>query len=750
MAKSRVGDLLPYDYTPDLSIQETTQLIQPSKHESIYLKPVSFSDSLPSTNGMSQKTGYIKGRLTELNSNSPISFADISDKDKSLVAKSNSEGEFLLFPTEFPATFRIRKIGYKDETVIFKNPDDSLLISLTPIEIQKLKFSNMTSQDYGILLKKALEKFKKYEGSDYPDPLQKKLVYCRITSSVDSTINSLFESYVRMNVNKYVLQKDQSDIARYASTEVHVPGLSQNSLDFKIDPLFNLPMFIESYITRRGFFEQNGTSIALIEIGLPDTKNVYYINVADTSIVYFTSHFKSRKTGRKSRYPIQNGSLTEIRSTEISFSPLIGKRNNYLLDWVNIKEDFRLKENDKPDQIISKSTLFAVIPDSSLINSAVKNHIFQEALNPVKQQINFNAKVSLSSKLTAFNSETEKLFLKPYNQEFWFQNSLITPDSNEQKQIQKWKDTKMFYSEDRFTSENETIEVDSLARLMNNNIVAVEKVYVETDRNNYLAGDTIWFSAFVLSGLDMDSTSLSRILHVDLINADNKLEKHLKLLIINGRCSGDFALNKDLNNGIFRLRAYTQYMRNYQGDYFFEKDIPIHQSDFNKFITVNPVINGGIDGDSVGLYIQTVLPDEYSVENKQLEVFIKLNDTLSIKKLFRFQKDLNRSMRFFVPASLSCSILEIRLTLSGKEVISEQRVSLKLKSGISLQFFPESGKMVAGIKTVIAYKATDQENNPTEFDAEIVDENQSHVLHLTGNRSGTGKFTFITRSKSHL
>ncbi len=70
----------------------------------------------------------------------------------------------------------------------------------------------------------------------------------------------------------------------------------------------------------------------------------------------------------------------------------------------------------------------------------------------------------------------------------------------------------------------------------------------------------------------------------------------------------------------------------------------------------------------------------------------------SVKKLFKFQKDLNRSMVFFVPASLSCSILDIQLTLTGKEVISEQRISANLKPGISLQFFPESGKLVSGLE----------------------------------------------------
>jgi len=650
-----------------------------------------------------------------------------------------------LYPNEFPSSFRISKLGYREETIVFKNPNDSLLISLTPLEIHKEKFIYKSPDEYGILLKKALGKFQKYEGSEYPDPSQKKLVYCRITTSVDSTINRIFESYAHINVNKYAIQQAPSDVARYGATNANIPGLSENTLDFKMYPFLNLPMFIERYITKRGFFEQNGARIALVEISLPDTKNVYYINVADTSIIYFTNH---SITGSRKKIQVSDTEwqFNRNNSTEVSFSRSVYSRNNYLLDWVAMKEDFRLKQKNKTDQFISKSTLFAVIPESSLINSAVKDLVNQETLTPVKQQINFNAKVSLSAKSTIFNSETNELLLKPYKHDFWVQNSYVTPDPIEQKHIQKWENDNLFYSEDRLSHANETNEFDSLVNVINNNIVAVEKVYIETDRTNYLSGDTIWFSAFILESLNMDSTSLSRILHVDLINADNKLEKHLKLIIRNGRSSGNFTLQKELKNGIFRLRAYTQYMRNFQSEYIFEKDIPVRQSNFNKFIIVNPVINGDVKGDSVGLYLKTVLPDEYKNETKQLEVFVKLNDTLSVKKLFKFQNDLNRSMVFFVPASLACSILDLRLTLSAKEVISEQQISLKLKSGISLQFFPESGKMIAGVQTIIAYKATDNESNPTGFDAEIVDENQNEVLHLKGNKSGVGKFTFTPRA----
>ena len=149
------------------------------------------------------------------------------------------------------------------------------------------------------------------------------------------------------------------------------------------------------------------------------------------------------------------------------------------------------------------------------------------------------------------------------------------------------------------------------------------------------------------------------------------------------------------------------------------------------------------------MYIKTILPEEYRAREKQLEVFVRLNDTLSVRKTFNFKKDLNGSMGFFVPSSLSCSFADIRLTLSDKAVISEQRLSLPLKSGINLQFFPESGKLVDGIETVIAYKAVDNKGYPTEFDADIVDENQNKVTHITGDNSGVGKFGF-TPQLNHI
>ena len=45
-----------------------------------------------------------------------------------------------------------------------------------------------------------------------------------------------------------------------------------------------------------------------------------------------------------------------------------------------------------------------------------------------------------------------------------------------------------------------------------------EKVYLQTDRSNYTLGETIWFKAIVAQAKDNVPSTLSGVLHVELID----------------------------------------------------------------------------------------------------------------------------------------------------------------------------------------------------------------------------------------
>jgi hypothetical protein len=103
-----------------------------------------------------------------------------------------------------------------------------------------------------------------------------------------------------------------------------------------------------------------------------------------------------------------------------------------------------------------------------------------------------------------------------------------------------------------------------------------EKVYLQFDRPYYAAGDTLYYKAYLTLAGSHQLSALSGVLHVELIdNLQGKTLLSEKLQVINGAAWGDFALPDTLANGSYKIRAYTNLMRNDGESAFFTKDIAV-------------------------------------------------------------------------------------------------------------------------------------------------------------------------------
>ncbi|WP_295796535.1 TonB-dependent receptor [Mucilaginibacter sp.] len=102
-----------------------------------------------------------------------------------------------------------------------------------------------------------------------------------------------------------------------------------------------------------------------------------------------------------------------------------------------------------------------------------------------------------------------------------------------------------------------------------------EKAYLQFDKPYYAIGDTIYFKAYITIGAQHKLSALSGILYAELISPDNKIARSLKLQMIAGVAWGDFALTDTLKGGNYRVRAYTNWMRNDGESAFFEQMLPV-------------------------------------------------------------------------------------------------------------------------------------------------------------------------------
>jgi Large extracellular alpha-helical protein len=198
-----------------------------------------------------------------------------------------------------------------------------------------------------------------------------------------------------------------------------------------------------------------------------------------------------------------------------------------------------------------------------------------------------------------------------------------------------------------------------------------EKVYLHTDKPYYAVGDTIWFKAYVTMGSRHKPSTHSGIVYVDLINEKDSIQKTLKLQLTKGMSAGDLILADDFKEGSYRLRAYTQWMRNSDKDYFFD----------HTFMIGDPFLN-----------------------------------TTDAKSNSRIVKK------------------------ETKEKVSKKAILKGELSDSAVQFFPESGDLINGITSKVAFKAIGVNGTGISIKGKIKDNEGKEIADFSSLYAGMGAF----------
>lgn len=209
-----------------------------------------------------------------------------------------------------------------------------------------------------------------------------------------------------------------------------------------------------------------------------------------------------------------------------------------------------------------------------------------------------------------------------------------------------------------------------------------EKVYLHFDNSAYLEGDTIWYKAYVVRASTLRPARLSRVLYVELLNADGQLMQKQTLPVDSaGQADGSMSLTLPVRAGYYEVRAYTRAMTNWDATACFSRVFPV-------FAAENP------------------------------------------------QKEVNRH------ADLSMAELSIPEPEAQKRVtIGAPRPYLRQKNTKRLlTFYPEGGHRARGVEQQIAFKLTDGGGTPAHDTLQVFGADGILLTEVMPEHEGMGSF----------
>ncbi|WP_265428513.1 hypothetical protein [Chryseobacterium sp. YIM B08800] len=156
---------------------------------------------------------------------------------------------------------------------------------------------------------------------------------------------------------------------------------------------------------------------------------------------------------------------------------------------------------------------------------------------------------------------------------------------------------------------------DKALQYINENF-SQENIYILTDKDLYLSGETLWFNAMVFRNFTI--SDLSTNFFIELYDKDKKQILRKRFPIFNGVVQGSFQIPESLNEDVYFVRAYTPMMSNLNEDFQYIKQIPIY----------NPSSPKKLVTDKSSSWSATVHPEGNSfIVGNQSKVAIRLHNT---------------------------------------------------------------------------------------------------------------------------
>ena len=273
-----------------------------------------------------------------------------------------------------------------------------------------------------------------------------------------------------------------------------------------------------------------------------------------------------------------------------------------------------------------------------------------------------------------------------------------------------------------------------------------EKTYIQTNHVFYKPGDEMYFKIYVVKGTSNLPVEESRVVNFEIIDPAGSVVKKLKYEITNGYAQGYFYFSEDMKGGIYKIRAFTNWMQNEEGKNAFEKEITLQK-------IVSPRILMKLDFPKKGYGPGDEVTADFSMRSLgnlpipfyEADYTVMHNgETVSGGK-FITDKEGKKLLTFKLPEALKSSdaLLNIKVDFDGFTESISRNIPIVLNN-LDVKFLPEGGTFINGIEQNIAFKILDEFEKPVDAVLAVYNQNHEKIKEISAYNFGMGSFRFTS------
>lgn len=275
-----------------------------------------------------------------------------------------------------------------------------------------------------------------------------------------------------------------------------------------------------------------------------------------------------------------------------------------------------------------------------------------------------------------------------------------------------------------------------------------DRLYLQFDKPMYEPGDNIWFSAFIRDAVSMKPSGKSDIVHVEFLNPKGTIEKSINIIAKNGVAAGDFTLDAEALGGIYKVRAYTNWMKNNGADNAFEKQLQVQE-----VILPNLKMKLDFERKAFGAGDEVIAKLELNTnENKPLaDHKIKFTASIQGQQILTEADATDENgltyLKFKLPKELKSNdgLLNVMIDYNGSTESISRSIPIVLNK-IELKLFPEGGDLVNGLESKVAFSALNEFGKPADIEGVVLTDKGNKVASFSSFHQGMGAFSLTPKA----